>query len=124
MGNWSAHTVRLRLAERSSADELIETLVAQLADDVEYWKAQSETLERTLDEKRAEVRRLRRDLEKTEAWRKALAEELVEFTRIEHPVPHVERRALGGLILGLSAAVFLWALLGLLALGGYRLLGS
>jgi hypothetical protein len=124
MGNWSGRTGSVIDAERSSADDLVETLLVQLADELDYWKGKAETLEQTLDETRAEVAQVRRELEKTEAWRKALVGELVELARFQDPRTVSERPPLAAFTFGLALALVLWGLVALIALGGYRLLGS
>src|SRR5215212_6498345 len=97
-----------------TSDAEVESLVALLADEAEYWKARAEALDHIVDELNEAVYQ-RADI--TEAWRKGLAEELLDgtgFSDSESPF-----RAMA---LTLFAAVVIWVLLGLLAFGAYSYL--
>jgi hypothetical protein len=108
------HTGWLREAEEETAEEESESLVALLSDEADYWKARAEALDDVVDELQAEVDAVHRRAEITEAWRKGLAEELLDgtgFTEAEAPFR--------GVALILLASLVVWALLGLLAFAAY-----
>jgi hypothetical protein len=94
-----------------------EWLAAELADDVDFWRAKAEAHE-------AVVRRLARELERAEkearisdAWRRGLASQLDDLT-----IPEVGPALLAkGSALALLIALALWAVLGGLAFGAYAL---
>ena len=100
--------------ERAPADFEAESLMALLADEAEYWRARAETLDHMVAELKAEIDSVHRRADITEAWRKGLAEAMLDGTGFTEPGPPVRAMAL---ILFVSLA--LWALLGLLAFGLY-----
>jgi hypothetical protein len=93
-----------------TADVEGESLVALLADEAEYWKARAEALDHIVDELKAEIDSVHRRADITEAWRKGLAEAMLDGTGFTEAGPPVRAMAL---ILAGSLAV--WAFLGLLA---------
>jgi hypothetical protein len=98
----------------ATAEEESESLVVLLSDEAEYWKARAEALDDVVDKLQAEVDAVHRRAEITEAWRKGLAEELLEgsgFTEAEPPFR--------GAALILLASLVAWGLLGLLAFATY-----
>lgn len=97
----------------------LELLVAQLADEAEHWKSQAEAFEAALDELRAELDRLFGQAEIAEAWRQGLSSELVALAHSSED--HASAPPSRSLALVLPVALLLWALLGLVAYGGYRL---
>jgi hypothetical protein len=100
-----------------TSDAEVESLVALLADEAEYWKARAEALDHIVDELNAQIEAVHQRADITEAWRQGLAEELLDgtgFSDSESPF-----RAMA---LTLFAALSIWFLLGLLAFGAYSYL--
>jgi hypothetical protein len=108
------HTGWLQRAGEGTAEEDNESMVALLADEAEYWKERAEALDDIVDELKAEIDAAQRRAEITEAWRKGLAEELLDGTGFTDAEPPFRAAALI-----LLASLVLWGLLGLVAFATY-----
>jgi hypothetical protein len=92
----------------------LEWLVAQLADEAEYWKHQAQLYERTVEELRVELYALRLESETSEAWKSRTV--IAEDRPVERPKAVVGR--------GAQMALSVLALLSFLAYAAYRLVAG
>jgi hypothetical protein len=92
----------------------LEWLVAQLADEAEYWKHQAQLYECIVDELRVELYALRLKSEISKAWKPRTA--LAEDKPVERPKPGVGQ--------GTQMALSVLALLSFLAYAVYRLVAG
>jgi hypothetical protein len=107
------------VAADEPSDAEVESRVALLADEAEYWKARAEALDHIIGELSAEIEAVQQRADIAEAWRKGLAEDLLDgagFSDSESPFR--------GMALILCASVTIWVLLGLLAFGAYSFLAG
>ena len=100
-------------ARARPAEVELEWLVAQLADEAEYWKNQAQLFERTVDELRVELYALRLKSERSEARK---PRPLAEDKPAERPKAAVGR--------GAQMALSLCAILSFLAYAVYRLVAG
>ena len=119
-GNLAKPQTRLlsHTGERTS-DLDSESLVAFLADEAEYWKARAETLDQVIEELAGELDAVHRRAEITEAWRKGMAEAMLDGTTFSEAEPPFRSMAV---VLLVSLA--LWGCLGLLAFAAYSFVAS
>jgi hypothetical protein len=92
----------------------LEWLVAQLADEAEYWKHQAQLYERTVEQLRVELYALRLESETSEAWKSRTV--IAEDRPVERPKAVVGR--------GAQMALSVLALLSFLAYAAYRLVAG
>jgi hypothetical protein len=107
--------VRARRKGRSA--EEVDWLVAQLADEVDFWRNRAEAGEESLAALQGELEGLYREQEIAEAWRIGLVS---QFDDLAPPAPGLPSLA-KGFTAGLVLALVLWGLLAVLAQIGYRI---
>ena len=100
-----------------TSDAEFESLVAGLADEAEYWKARAEALDHIIEELNAEIDAVHQRVDIAEAWRRGLAEELLDGTGCSD-----SESPFRGVALIVFAALTIWFLLGLLAFASYSYL--
>jgi hypothetical protein len=98
-----------------SSTEEVDWLVAQLADEVDFWRSKAEVQGRSPAELKGDLESLHREREVLESWRIGLVSQLDDLS-----IPQRGPRSLAtGLGVGLLLSLALWALLIALAYAGY-----
>jgi hypothetical protein len=94
-----------------------DSLVAQLADEVDFWRNKAEAQERSLEELKGDLEFLYQEREISEAWRIGLVSQLSDCS-----IPQRGPRSLAtGFGVGLGISLALWTLLIALAYAGFWL---